>query len=198
MSRALLLCILSGGALLLRAQTTQGIVSGRVFDRASNTGIQTASILCSNLETNEKRTIRSGSNGTYAIPFLPPGRYRMEASAQDYQPQILQSLDLQVAGRVELNFPLRSLAELKRGGLYGDVSLAGQLEVVNFFGPDVGFAAPLEVLEAQAGPLQPSISYVIDADEINRLPLRSRDVYSLLATVPGATSDTVTAVSLFC
>jgi hypothetical protein len=144
----------------------------------------------------ETQTVQSAGNGTYALPFLPPGPYRISAAAQDYQPQILQTMQLQVAGRVELNFPLRSLAELKRGGVYGGVSLAGQREVVNFFGPDVGFAAPLEVLEPQAGTLQPSISYVIGADEINSLPLRSRDVYSLLATVPGATSDTVTAVSL--
>src|SRR5258708_23746693 len=184
----------------LLAQTTQGIVTGRVFDRQTNAGIAGAIVSYTSLDTNESGTVRSNAQGTYGVPFLPPGRYRMRAqAAPDYQPQTLQRMDLQVAGRIELNFPLRSYAQLRRGGLYnngGSVSLAGQREVVNFFGPDVGFAAPLQVLETQSGTLQPSLSYVISSDEINGLPLRGRDAYSLLLTVPGATSDSATARSL--
>jgi len=196
MRRVFWLCIFCGSPSFLVAQTTQGIVTGRVFNRGTGEKIAGAFVTYSNLETNETGTVRSTGQGTYAIPFLPPGQYKMEASAPDYQPQILRRLDLQVAGRVELNFPLRSFAELKRGGLYGGVSLAGQREIVNFFGPDVGFAAPLQVLDPQYGTLQPSLSYVIESDEINGLPLRGRDAYSLLLTVPGATSDSATARSL--
>ena len=93
----------------LSAQTTQGIVTGRVFDRQSKVGIASAIITYSNLDSNEIGSVHSNAHGTYGIPFLPPGRYRIKAeAAPDYQPQTLQSMNLEVAGRVELNFPLRS------------------------------------------------------------------------------------------
>lgn len=200
MRRAIWLSIMCLCAGTLPAQTTKGIVTGRVFDWQSKAGIAGAIITYTNLDTNETGSVRSNARGTYGIPFLPPGRYRMKAeAAPDYQPQTVQSMDLEVAGRVELNFPLRSYAELRRQGLYnggGSVSLAGQREVVDFFGPDVGFAAPLQVLEPESGTLQPSLSYVFESDEINGVPLNGRDVYSLLLTVPGASSDTATALSL--
>ena len=180
-------------------QTTLGIVSGRVFDQQSKAGIGAATVTYTSLDSNETGSVRSTSRGNYGIPFLSPGRYRVRAEAAGYQPQTLQSMDLQVAGRVELNFPLRSFAELRQKGLYngsGGVSIAGQREVVDFFGPDVGFAAPLQVLQPEAGTLQPSLSYVLESDEINRLPLSGRDPYSLLLTLPGASSDTATALSL--
>ncbi len=191
-------CLLILTAWQLVAQTTQGIITGRVFDRQSNAGIAGATVTYANLDTNDSGSVRSSSQGTYGIPFLPPGRYRMTAQAPDFQSRILPRLELEVAGRVELNFPLRSNAELRRTGAFsaGSVSLTGQREVVNFFGPDVGFAAPLQVLEPESGTLQPSPSYVIGSDEIDGLPLRGRDPYTLLLTVPGATSDTATARSL--
>jgi Carboxypeptidase regulatory-like domain/TonB-dependent Receptor Plug Domain len=196
---ALSFCIVCLNTWLLIAQTTQGIVTGRVFDRQSTKGIGGATITYLNLATNETGSVRTNAQGIYAIPFLSPGRYRIKAeSAPNYQPQTLQRLDLQVAGRVELNFPLRSFAELRQGGLYngGSVSLAGQREVVSFFGPDVGFAAPLQVLEPKSGTLQPALSYVIESDEINSLPLRGRDPYSLVASIPGTTTDANTTLSL--
>jgi hypothetical protein len=186
MHYALCVFVLCFDALTMVAQTTQGIVTGRVFDRQTRVGIAGATVKFSNLDTNETGEVRSNTRGTYAIPFLPPGHYRMEAQAPpDYQPQILRSMELQVASRVELNFPLASYAELRQAGLYngGSVALAGQREVVNFFGPDVGFAAPLPVLEPQSGTLQPSLSYVIESDEINDLPLQGREPYSLLLTL---------------
>ena len=178
------------------AQTTQGIITGRVFDRQTKAAIADVTITYSRLDTNQAGRVRTDARGFYAIPFLSPGRYRIGAEAPNYQAQDLRELYLAVAARIELNFPLRSFAELKKRGIYGGVSMPGRREVINFFGPDVGFAAPLQVLSPQSGTLQPSLSYVIESQEINALPLRGRDVYSLLLTVPGATSDNATARSL--
>src|SRR5258708_29885428 len=146
MRPALWVCIIGLTAWRLTAQTTQGIVTGRIFDRQSNAGIPSATVAYLNLDTNEAGSVSSNSQGTYAIPFLPPGKYRIEAQAPDFQTRVLPSLDLQVAGRVELNFPLRSLAELRSGGVFsaGSVSLAGQRPVGELFVPDVGFAAPMQ------------------------------------------------------
>ena len=185
--------------LLSEAQTTQGIVTGRVFDHDSGAPISSARITYTNLKTNETGFAVSDIRGRYGIPFLPPGPYRIRAESEPrgYKPLVLPSMDLQIGGRVELNIPLRSRSALRALGLFGGaVPLAGQREMVNFFGPDVGFATPLDVLEPQSGTLQPSLSYVMESSEINALPLRGRDPYSLLLAVPSATSDTATARSL--
>ena len=177
-------------------QTTQGLLTGQVVDHQSRKGIAGATVKYSRLDVKVTGAVQTDERGFYAIPFLSPGTYSVSAQAKEYQPRELRELELAVASRVELNFPLRSVMELKTRGIYGRASIPGRNEVVNFFGPDVSFATPLEVLVPQSGTLQPSLSYVIDSSEINTLPLLGRDVYTMLVTEPGVTSDAATARGL--
>ncbi len=50
--------------------------------------------------------------------------------------------------------------------------------------------------KAEREPLESTVSEVIDSDEIDNLPLEGRDVYTMLVTQPGVTSDAATGRGL--
>ena len=53
-----------------------------------------------------------------------------------------------------------------------------------------------ESQSGRAGSLESTVSEVIDSAEIENLPLAGRDVYTMLVTLPGVTSDAATARGL--
>jgi hypothetical protein len=178
------------------AQTTDGIVTGRVKVRNTGEPLAGATVTYANLDSKRSGSTATNATGYYSLLFLPPGRYRVGAVANGYHSQFLQELEVAVGARIELNFPLLPIGSRRENGSPGAVALPGRKEVVNFFGPDVDFATPLGLLSAAVPIEPPSLSFVIDSDLINDLPLRGRNVYSLLLTVPGATSDSTSPLGL--
>ncbi|MEI9814614.1 MAG: TonB-dependent receptor plug domain-containing protein [Acidobacteriota bacterium] len=76
--------------------------------------------------------------------------------------------------------------------------MPGSRTIVTFFGPDVD-ASRTGSFEANKGrrtPLETTVSSVIRASDIADLPLAGRDVYTLLVTQPGVTSDGATTRGL--
>lgn len=141
---------------------------------------------------------RSDADGYYYLLLLSPGTYRVRVTASGYQAQEVEELELPVAGRIELDFKLRPLSDVWEAGQYNSVFLPGSKTVVTFFGPDVD-ASRTGSFDAQSGRLgatEASVSQVIDSEEINDLPLQGRDVYTMLLTQPGVTSDQATARGL--
>jgi hypothetical protein len=105
---------------------------------------------------------------------------------------------LTVAARIELDFRLRPLNDVWEAGEFKSVFLPGAKTIVTFYGPDVD-SSKSGSFEAQRGrreALESTVSEVIDAGEINNLPLAGRDVYTMLVTQPGVTSDAATGRGL--
>jgi hypothetical protein len=176
------------------AQTTQGEIMGRVLDSVESTPLN-ARIECTQLATLSQRLSTSGASGYYNAPLLPPGKYRVRVEADGYQSQEIFELELPVAGRLELDFWLQPLRELWGAGTYRTVRLAGSDLAVTFFGPDIDYER-LELLEpsqAKAGVLEATVSYVVDPEQIESLPLAGRDVYTILLAMPGVASESGTA-----
>ena len=100
-------------------------------------------------------------------------------------------MELTVAARVELDFRLRPLSDVWESGEYRSVFLPGSKTIVTFFGPDVdpSKTGSFEAQKGRRGALESTVSEVIDSGEINNLPLAGRDVYTMLVTQPGVTSD---------
>ncbi|HMS38714.1 MAG TPA: carboxypeptidase-like regulatory domain-containing protein [Pyrinomonadaceae bacterium] len=101
-----LMVILMFGANLLYAQNTTGRISGTITDQ-NGAVIQNASVKATNLDTNSLRETVSGEDGSFAFQLLPPGRYRVEMSANGFQTasvettvNITQTTTLDVALRV--------------------------------------------------------------------------------------------------
>lgn len=179
------------------AQTTQGLISGRLLNSVSGRPIAGASVLAIGAGTLEARTT-SDSSGYFYLPLLSPATYRVQVTQTGYQSQEIQELTLAVAARLELDFLLRPLSDVWEAGQYNSVFLPGSKTIVTFFGPDVdpSHSGSFEAQKGRAGALESTVSYVIDSPQLEGLPLLGRDVYTALATEPGVTSDSATGRGL--
>ena len=179
------------------AQTTQGLLLGRITDSVTGLPIA-ASIICTNEFTGQIVSSRSEGAGEYTIGSLSPGRYRVSVDAPAYQSQQARALELPVAARFELNFRLRPLYDVWEAGQFRSFVLPGSRQALGFYGPDVDTSRSV-VFNANRGlitPLENSRSDVVSKTDIENLPLLGRDVYTMLLLLPGVTSDAATARGL--
>jgi len=179
-------------------QTTQGIISGRLLNSVTGKPVAAAFVASSSILSNLSASASSDESGYYYLPLLSPGFYRVRVTADGFQAQEVQELELNVASRIDLDFRLRPLQDIWEAGQYRSVFLPGSKTVVSFFGPDID-SSKTGSFDAQKGrrsTLESTVSEVIDSSQIEYLPLASRDVYTVLATLPGVTSDTVRGFGL--
>ncbi len=189
--------LLSLCALPLFGQTTQGLISGRLLNSVTGRPLANAAVSYSGSAASDG-TATSDGNGYYYILLLSPGTYHVRVTAAGFQSQEVQELELPVAARSELDFRLRPLSDVWEAGQYNSVFLPGSKTIVTFFGPDVDptRSGSFEAQQGKAGTLESTVSEVIDTTEIDSLPLSGRDVYTMLVTLPGVTSDAATARGL--
>jgi Carboxypeptidase regulatory-like domain/TonB-dependent Receptor Plug Domain len=196
----------------LPGQTTQGVISGRLVNSVTGRGIAGALLTCSSAQGSSpiedtfgkpeeeqlSATSVTDASGYYYLPLLSPGSYRVQATAAGFQSQEVQELELRVAARVDLDFRLRPLSDVWEAGEYKSTFLPGSKTIVTYYGPDVdsSHSGSFEAQKGRLGTLESTVSEVIDSGEINNLPLAGRDVYELLITLPGVTSDLATARGL--
>lgn len=180
------------------AQTTQGLISGRLVNSVTGAPIEGARIVFSSSLTTTAGGAVSDAGGYYLLPLLSPGLYQIRVTAANYQSQEVEDLELTVAARIDLDFRLRPLNDVWESGQYNSVFLPGSKTIVTFYGPDVDTtkSGSFEAQKGQSEALQSTVSEVIDQSLIDSIPLEGRDVYSLLVTQPGVTSDAGTARGL--
>jgi hypothetical protein len=180
------------------AQTTDGLISGRVIDSARGTGVESANVFYSSASTNANGAAATDAAGDYVLPLLSPGIYRVRVEAAGFQAKEIQELEVPVSGRLGLDFELRPLADVWETGLYRSLLLPGSKVIVTFFGPDLdeSRSAAIETQRSVRGSLETSISHVIFPEEVQTLPLSGRDVYAALVMQPGVTTDISTGRGL--
>ncbi|MDP8979561.1 MAG: carboxypeptidase regulatory-like domain-containing protein [Acidobacteriota bacterium] len=197
--RVSLLALLSGLLTVCAlAQTTQGIISGRLVTSRTGRPLGGATVSCWNGDGLASGSSQSDANGYYVLPLLSPGLYRVRAETASYQAQELQDVELAVASRLEIEFRMRPLSDVWEAGQYNSVFLPGAKTVVTFYGPDVDSSksGSFEAQKGRRAPLETSVSDVINSAEIATLPLGGRDVYTMLVTQAGVTSDAATGRGL--
>ncbi len=196
-SRFALAIVLAGASQML-AQTTQGLISGRIVNSVTGHPVAGATISWNSTTIAASGIQKSDAAGYYFLPLLSAGSYNLRAIADTFQSQELQELDLPVAGLVSLDFRLRPLNDVWESGQYRSVFLPGSRTVVTFYGPDLdtsrsgSFTAQQGLKET----LDTSQSYVVNPQQIEDLPLAGRDVYTMLVSLPGVTADNGTARGL--
>src|SRR5260370_21721825 len=131
----LLVCMVFAVAGL--AQTTQGLISGRLVDSVTGKPIAGVDVGYWSSTSNLAGAGASDASGYYYLPLLSPGFYRIRVTAPSYQSQEVQELEVTVAARIELDFPLRPLNDVWESGDYRSVFLPGAKTIVTFFGPSV-------------------------------------------------------------
>jgi hypothetical protein len=181
----------------LLGQTTQGLISGRLVDSVTGRAVAGAMVNYSSA-AGASGSASSDASGYYYLLLLSPGVYRVHVAAPTYQSQEVQEQELPVAARIELDFRLRPLTDVWESGQYNSVFLPGSKTIVTFFGPDVdpSRSGSFEAPPGRPGNLESTVSEVIDTSQIENLPLAGRDVYTMLVTLPGVTSDAATARGL--
>src|SRR6185437_6832993 len=121
----------------LFGQTTQGLISGSIVNSVTGQPIAGASITYTSTTLAVSGTLQSDANGYYFLPLLSAGTYSVRTTADSYQSQQLEQLELQVAGRIQIDFRLRPLSDVWEAGQYRSVFLPGSKTIVTFYGPDV-------------------------------------------------------------
>ena len=119
------------------AQTTQGLIAGRVVDSQTGRPITAAQVSYEKPATNARGQALTTTAGYYALPLLSPGLYTIRITADQYQSQEVHELELPVAGRIDLNSRLRPLTDIWEQGRYRSAFFPETEAVLTFYGPDV-------------------------------------------------------------
>src|ERR1700687_2914499 len=89
----------------LRAQTT-GTILGEVID-ATNAGVGSAAVEAENLGTHLSLKVFTSTEGTYLIPSLPPGTYKVTVSAPGFMGFSQSGITLEVGQNARVDATLQ-------------------------------------------------------------------------------------------
>src|SRR5262249_24284530 len=141
------------------AQTNKATIVGTVTD-ATGAVISKATVKVTNIGTNAERTVTAGDDGTYIVPLLDIGTYRVRASAPGFQDVTRKNIVLNIGARLPVDIQL------------SQAPLASQV---------VTTTAEAPIIQTQSS----DRGAVITGREVTELPLSGRN-FTLLATLlPG-------------
>src|SRR3984957_5768268 len=141
------------------AQLTTADILGTVTD-ATGAVVPNATVVLTNLGTNEKRTTVSNASGDYSFNLLPVGHYSVSVKAAGFQASITRDLDVLAGDRARNDVHL----------------LTGSQDTV------VEVTASTPLLQADNA----TVSSTVTAKAVQDLPLNGRNFVQLVALTPGA------------
>jgi hypothetical protein len=142
------------------AQTTTATLSGTVTD-PQNAAVPGAKITVINTETGATRNVVSDDTGSYTVPLLPPGLYRVTVEREGFTVIEVNNVVLSATERVVL--PV-SLAIGKVGETVNVSADAGQL-----------------LLQAESGERNETVT----GNELKEMPLNGRNIVDMFRFLPG-------------
>src|SRR5262245_4854645 len=140
------------------AQAGQSELSGEVLDPGGSR-LAGASVAVVDAATGRRVETTTGAGGLYVLPNLRPGRYRLEASADGFRPQLRDGLELRTGERARVDVTLEA-------GRFSDSATVTA---------DVPF---LKTERSDVGQVIPNRAVV-------QLPLNGRSYIPLIALAPG-------------
>ena len=146
------------------AQTTNGVINGVVSD-AQGGVLPGVTVTVRNVDTGFTRTVVTEDDGRYRHAALPPGRYTLRAELQGFGP--VEVTEITVTIGTEL---LRSVT-MQVQGVQESVSVTGQ-------------AAVVETTRTE-------VSAVVTQEQMDMLPLDTRQPIGLALLLPGTSQDAV-------
>ena len=141
------------------AQLAQGELRGVVTDESSAV-MPGVTVTATHLETGTTRTTVTADNGSYLMPAMPLGTYKVTAELQGFATIVREGFRLGVGDTVTVNFTLK---------------VAAVQESVT-----VNAAAPL--IDTKKSELTGHV----DPTQVQQLPLNGRNWLDLVSMVPGA------------
>jgi outer membrane receptor protein involved in Fe transport len=145
-----------------QSQSTTGNIEGRIVDQTGAV-VPNVTISVTNQDTGFGKTVSSDSDGIFTVVLLPPGRYKVEASAQGFAKSTYENVVVTVGAKRSLEVNL---------------SVSGQVNVV-----DVQSGG--DVVETT----RTSISSTVDEKRVTNLPTNGRNFLDFVTLTPGIVRD---------
>ena len=87
------------------AQQTSSTLVGSVLDQSGGT-VPNATITATETRTGVSRSTVTTADGVYNLPYLTPGTYRVEISAQGFKKVVRENVELSVSSTVRVDVSL--------------------------------------------------------------------------------------------
>lgn len=162
-SRCLACLCLLFGALMAHAQTAR--FTGQVTDQ-QNAAIPDAAVRIVNQDTGVKIDTKTDASGTYTVPFLAAGRYRIDVEAPGFKQAMSNNIDLGMGQVLIYN------VQLSVGSAEATVNVSTDNEVT------------------QVNTQNAEVSGTITGAEVTAIGLNGRNYNQLIALVPGVSNQT--------
>src|SRR5713101_7620112 len=146
----------------LRAQSTNASVTGYITD-PTKAVIAGAKVVVINVDTNARYETTTNGAGSYDIPNLPPGLYRIEVEKPGFKTVVKSDLVLHIQDTAAINFEMA-------------VGSASEIVTVT--------AGGLVINTTDA-----SVSTVVDQAYIRNMPLNGRSFQDLILLTPGVVTN---------
>jgi hypothetical protein len=146
------------GAAAVRAQNITGTVLGVVLDPTGAT-VPGAVVEALHIETNQATKVQTSDFGTYEIPYLRPGTYKVTVSKQGFKRATRDNIELRLEARLRLDFVLEV------GETATTVEVADEVPLIQSQDASLG-----EVLSTRA---------------VEELPTQGRNIFDLAGLAPG-------------
>jgi outer membrane receptor protein involved in Fe transport len=153
----------------LVAQAVTGSIVGRAIDASGGT-VAGSRVVATEVNTGVSRETRTISDGSYLIPYLPPGTYQVDVEAQGFKAWREPSVE------VGVNTTVRVEAKLEVGTMSDRVDVRAE-------------ASPLQTDRADR---EQSFNY----RSMTELPLVTQNIYDLVALLPGVTPTSSVSTTL--
>src|SRR5947207_1890135 len=145
--------------LSLSAQTDRSSLNGTVTD-PTGAVVPNVVVKADSQSTGLRRDTRTNSAGDYEIPAMPVGTYRLTFTVEGFKPFVMERIELTVGQARTVN------ARLQVGSQADVVNVNATTELLNQSSAEVGG--------------------VIEATQINEIPLSGRNWATLMTLAPGA------------
>ena len=145
------------------AQSSSGTITGRALDPTGRS-VANATVTLTKNDTQDVRTFMTTEVGSFVFTGLQPGPYRLTIQAPGFK--VAEKTDLNLSASERL--PAGDII-LQIGSLTETVSVTAEV-------------ATIQTASSERGAL-------IDQNQVRNLTTRGRDVFGLLATLPGVVYD---------
>ena len=155
------MALLATLAVPVTAQETTGTIQGVVQDQ-SGAILPGATVAVKHVETGRTQEVVSNESGRYTVAYLRPGTYDVSFTMSGFPPVTVKAVELHVNDRLEVN------GTLKVGGITDTVDVVGTSTLIQH---------------------TPQVQSLMNATQVQELPLNNRNFTQLATLVPGVSSN---------
>lgn len=164
---AIILCFAVGA--FAQSQATTGNIEGRVVDQ-NGAAVPAAAVSVTNQDTGFGKTAATDGDGNFLFVLLPPGNYKVTASAKGFQNAEYTNVPVTVGGKTAVD------VKLNVGGGVNTVDVTAEGEVIESS--------------------RSSVSSTINEKAVTNLPTNGRNFLDFATLAPGIVRDPTRAGDL--